>query len=165
MPHVQGSDEKIHETGRKHEMQAHGVTIGILRRDEQEKEIQGIKYCGFEVCPKGNSTKDIGIPEGDGVVVPDFIQEKLLHPQIEGRKIRTHEEMTANDDIPEEIDAGGCQDSTNEVIFFRKAFQQEKNPHAITVSSPPWQAMSTIPSRFTGAHSGEEKERHSEKNL
>ena len=82
MPHVQGSDKEIHEAGREDEMQTHGVTVGMLRRDKQEKNVQGIEDGGFKVCPKRNSAEDVGIPEGDGVVFV-FLPGSIIIPLSE----------------------------------------------------------------------------------
>ncbi len=82
-------------------MEEDGITVSPLGWHQEEEEIKGIKNGGFKVSPVGHSSKDMRIPKRDGMMHPNFLEEKLLHAQVKGHEISSKKEVPSDDDIPE----------------------------------------------------------------
>ncbi|MBW1766637.1 MAG: hypothetical protein JRJ65_06235 [Deltaproteobacteria bacterium] len=83
-------------------MDHHRIPVGYFRRHNPKEKIQRIEYRRFEMAPKGDATKNIGIPVRDAMVLLYLINQELLKAKIESKKIGTKEEMPAKDDILKE---------------------------------------------------------------
>lgn len=84
-------------------MDEHGDPVGLFRRDEPEKNVQGIKDRRFKMGQEGDAAENKRIPEWDGMVLMHFIKKKLLETQIKGNKVRPRQQTTSEENVAEKV--------------------------------------------------------------
>jgi len=102
-------------------MKPHGGPIGLFRSDNPEKDVQRIKDGGLEVRQKGDAPEHVRVPQGNGAVLMNLIEKELLEPEIKGYEVGPCEQMAAENDIPEEVQAQEDDHETNHDIFSQGA--------------------------------------------
>jgi len=68
------------------------------------------------MCPKGHPTKNIGVPERDGMVVVYFVKKELFHSLVKAHEIRTKEQMSTEDYSPEDKSTEDTQQNSEGYI-------------------------------------------------
>ncbi len=114
----QGSGKAVHEKDTDCPMQYHRVAIGQTRRQEVEEKAQGVEDGCLDICEKGRSRKDMGVPKWDLPLGANLVVEVLFPGMKLKGEISAGQRLSREDDLAEKQDHRGYEKHGRETVFY-----------------------------------------------